>query len=58
MKPPEIGQRRPFVSKGYSGRGTVTAIKPTLRGPYITLETKDHPRGIVSVRESQLVKAK
>ncbi len=56
-KPIEIGQTKPFVSKSYSGRGKIIEIKPTRRGSYYTLQTKDHPRGVVSVRESQLVKA-
>lgn len=50
----KIGQRRRWESKTYAGTGKIVAIKPTGRGNYVTLKTKDHPTGQVSVRESQV----
>lgn len=50
----EVGQYRSWTSKAFRGHGMITEIRQTAKGAYITLKTRGHPKGEVSVRESQV----
>lgn len=48
------GSRVEFASRNHVGRGTVARIDHKLTGAWFTVKTKDHPKGQVTVRASQV----
>lgn len=54
MREIKVGSRVQFTSRENAGKGVVAEIKPTLKGPYYKVRTKDHPHGFVSVRRNQV----
>ena len=49
-----VGSRVSFVSRMNEGKGVVSGIDTKTTGAWITIRSKDHPRGVVTVRRSQV----
>lgn len=54
MKTIKIGSRVSFTSKAHSGKGVVDELRKGPTGDWVTVKTKDHPTGRVTVRRSQV----
>lgn len=54
MRNIKAGSRVAFTSKANSGRGTVLSTHAGRTGEWVTVRTKDHPLGQVTVRRSQV----
>jgi hypothetical protein len=53
----KIGKRVNYTSRGYTGKGTIARINETARGVFVEVTAKDHPKGAVQVRPSQIAAA-
>jgi hypothetical protein len=53
----KVGKRVSYSSRGYNGKGTVARINETARGVFVEVTAKDHPKGKVQVRASQIAAA-
>lgn len=49
-----VGSRVEFKSRNNAGKGVVSAIEAKATGEWFTVKTKDHPKGTVTVRRSQV----
>lgn len=52
--PIRVGSRVNWSSKTHEGRGKVLSIDSKRTGAWATVQTKDHPAGVVTVRLSQV----
>lgn len=52
--PIRAGSRVNWTSKANNGRGQVTDVTTKRTGVWVTVKTKDHPAGQVTVRLSQV----
>lgn len=50
----KVGSRVAFISRVNEGRGTVITVRTKKTGQWLTIKSKDHPLGQVTVRRSQV----
>jgi hypothetical protein len=50
----KVNSRVAWQSKTHRGNGVVTEIFGGRTGNWVSVKTKDHPAGVVTVRESQV----
>lgn len=53
----KAGKRVAFTSRSTKGRGVVESIEAKGTGTWVTIKSKDHPKGVVTVRPSQIASA-
>lgn len=50
----KIGKKVSYKARSHSGTGKVTAVVEGARGSFVEIEDKNHPKGRVAVRASQV----